>query len=163
MKSKYLLMIMIISGLAWPMAGFAAEVGEAAPDFVLKKTDGVEIRSDAIKGENPLMMVFWATWCPNCKEEIPKLKEIYAAFKPRGLDLLAVNVGVNDSLERTNRYMKKYDIAYPVSFDEGSAVTRRFKILGTPTVIIIDKSGVVRYRASRVPDDLEQHFEMRMN
>ncbi len=50
-----------------------------------------------------------------------------------------------------------------MSFDEGSAVTRRFKILGAPTVIVIDKSGVVRYRASGVPDNLEQHFEMLMN
>ncbi len=157
------LILLFFLALAAPSSALAADVGDSVPGFVLEKTDGTVLRTDALKGKKPLMLVFWATWCPSCKVEIPRLKEVHAALKPRGLELIAVNVGVNDSLNKTKRFMKKYDITYPVGFDEGSRITTRFKILGTPTVIIVDRSGVVRYRSSGVPVNLEENFNILMN
>ncbi len=163
MKITSLSIPLILLALVWPASGFAVDVGDPAPGFVLKRTDGTELRSDAIKGKKPLMMVFWATWCPSCKEEISRLKEVHSALQPKGLELIAVNVGVNDSPGKTKRFMKKYDISYPVGFDEGSRITRRFKIFGTPTIIIVDRKGMVRYRSSGVPTNLEQNFNILMN
>ncbi len=163
MKICHLHIPLILLALAWPSSVFAVDVGDPAPGFVLERTDGTVLRSDALKGKKPLMLVFWATWCPSCKVEIPRLKEVHTALRPKGLELIAVNVGVNDSPGRTKRFMKKYDISYPVGFDEGSRITRRFGILGTPTVILVDRSGVVRYRSSGVPSNLEQNFNILMN
>ncbi len=163
MKITSLLTPLILLALAWPGAALAVEVGDTIPGFVLERTDGTVLRSDVLKGKKPLMLVFWATWCPSCKEEIPRLKEVHSSPRLKGLELIAVNVGVNDSLGRTKRFMKKYDISYPVGFDEGSRITRRFQILGTPTVILVDRSGVVRYRSSGVPTNLEQNFNILMN
>ncbi len=162
MKIKYLLIpkiltiLTVLAAVVWPTSGFAVNMGEAAPEFVLKRMDGTELRHGAIKGKKPMLMVFWATWRPSCKTEIQRLKEVHAALRSKGHELIAVNVGVNDSLEKTRRYMEKYDISYPVGFDAGGRIAKRYKILGTPTIIIVDRRGVVRRRAHGVPDNLEQ-------
>ncbi len=150
---------LLVMLLAWPGTGFAASVGDAVPEFVLTGLDGTEYRSDSIIGEKPLMLVFWATWCPNCKKEIPDLKKIHADFKPKGLEFIAVNVGKNDSADKAKRYIKKYEIQYPAAFDNGGKITKRFKVRGIPTIIIVDKSGIVRYRSTGMPDDLEKRFD----
>jgi peroxiredoxin len=72
---------------------------------------------------------------------------------------LAINVGINDSEARAKRYAKKYKISYPVAFDEESRVTKLFNVQGTPTIIITDRRGIVRYRSGAYPDDLAEHFE----
>lgn len=131
--------------------GFAAEVGEKCPTFILKSMDGKEIQSAGIKSDNPLFLLFWSTWCPGCKDKIPKLKKISSQFTSKGLQVLAVNVGINDSPEKVRRFMKKYKIDYPVAIDEGSHVTKLFRIQGIPTVVIIDKEGIIRYRAHEIP------------
>ena len=159
MKIERFAIVVLLFILAYPIDGFAASVEDISPEFVLNGIDGTKYHSDRIIGKNPLMLVFWATWCPNCKDEIPALKKIHTDFKTKGLELIAVNVGINDSKAKTKRYIKKYKITYPVAFDDGSKITKRFEVQGTPTIIIIDKRGVVKYRSAAVPDDLEKHYE----
>ncbi|MCP4404336.1 MAG: TlpA family protein disulfide reductase [bacterium] len=142
--------------------GMAVQVGDNAPQFEALTLTETTFDSAAMIGEKPLLLVFWATWCPVCKEEIPKLKEMYSTFAPQGLEVLAVNVGINDSAAKATRYVEKYDISYPVFFDEGSQITKQFEVQGTPTIIIVDVHGVVRYRSSEVPEDLAENFEMLM-
>lgn len=120
--------------------------------------DGQRAALEDYTGKRPLLLVFWATWCPACKEEIPKLKETYATFTPRGLGFLAINVGINDSLNKAAEYRKRHGLPYPVAFDEGSRITRAYRVVGTPTILIVDRQGIIRYRGSLVPPDLEQHF-----
>lgn len=162
MKTRLWSVLLVIALLAAPALGRAAAVGQAAPEFTLTTMDGVEFSGGNASGKSPVMMVFWATWCPVCREEIPGVKELYARFAPKGLKLIAVNVGVNDSVKRMEKYVKKYDITYPVAFDTGSKVTRRFGVQGTPTVIIVDAKGIVRYRSAALPDDLGEHFDALM-
>ncbi len=150
-----LLLGMILS----PMALQAVEVGEKMPSFSITTLNGEVIDSKDIVGKKPVLFVFWATWCPNCKEEIPHINEMAAEFGPKGMLFLGVNVGVNDSAKKVRRYAKKYKMQYPLYFDEGSKLTKTFKVSGTPTVIIVDKKGVVRYRDIAPPADLLTHFD----
>lgn len=136
----------------------AAFVGERAPEFALLTIDGQRATLGDYTGKRPLLLVFWATWCPVCKEEIPKLKALYATFTPRGLGFLAINVGINDSQEKATEYRERHTLPYPVAFDEGSRVTRAYRVVGTPTILIVDRRGIIRYRGSLLPPDLEQHF-----
>jgi peroxiredoxin len=145
--------------LVWQNVGFTVIVGDKSPKFVLKTIDGQEVRSDKIKNNKPLFLVFWATWCLACKKEIPNLKKIYAEFKGKGLEYIAINVGINDSQTRVKNFMNKYQISYPVAFDKESQVTKRFKVWGVPTIFIIDKGGVVQYRSTKVPDDLAKYLK----
>ena len=137
----------------------AIEIGDPAIDFNLKTLEGKEVRLSDYKGRLPVYLIFWATWCPACKEEIPKLKEIYSQFKSKGLTMLAINVGINDSAKKAALYKEKHNLPYPVLFDNDSLVTKLYNVMGTPTMIIIDKSGIIRYRSSVAPDDLNRHFD----
>lgn len=159
MKIRRCMIIALILVMAWPAFGRITGVGDVSPPFVLKTIDGSMVRSNDIKGKKPMFLVFWATWCSICREEIPNLKKIYSTFEPKGMGFVAINIGVNDSLTRVKRFIAKYKIAYPVAFDEGSRVTKRFNIHGTPTIIIVDKRGIVRYRSASIPDDFEKYFQ----
>ncbi len=143
-------------------AGFASGVGDVSPEFELKTLEGIEFNSKTHKNQNSMMLIFWATWCPNCKREIPTINQIHNNYKSKGMEVLAINVGVNDSISRTKKYRKKYGISYPVAFDSSSHISRKFKVQGTPTIIIVDKKGVIRYRSTNVPEDLNTHFKALM-
>ena len=159
MKTNVLAIIAFFLVMATPATGLSVEIGDESPSFVLKTIDNRAFRTEEMKGKKPLFLVFWATWCSNCKKEIPELKEIYSSFEPKGMEFLAINVGVNDSLARVKRYTKKYKITYPVAFEGGNRVTKLFGVQGTPTIIIVDRRGIVRYRSVSVPHDLDEHFQ----
>ncbi len=139
------------------VAVFAVNVGDRAPDFILKQRDGTDF--DLSRTKTPTLLIFWATWCPVCKEEIPKVEEIYDELGKKGLNVLAINVGVNDSEKRTEAFIKKYGVSYPVAFDYKSLITKKFGVMGTPTVMVIGSDGVVKYKSAAMPEDLAERFE----
>ncbi len=154
---KYVLFTLILLGMAAAPA-WSLDVGDPSPGFALETLEGKPVALADFKDKSPVMMVFWATWCPICKEELPQIKKIAADFGPQGLAVLGINVGVNDSPRKAKVYHERYELNYPVAFDHGSEVSRAFGVAGTPTVVILDKRGIVRYRAAAVPQDLGEHF-----
>ncbi len=75
------------------------------------------------------------------------------------MKLLAINTGINDSLEKVTHYQQKYGLSYPLIFDKTSEITQLYDVMGTPTQLIVDINGIVRYLSSRVPENLEQHMD----
>ncbi len=71
------------------------------------------------------------------------------------MTFLAINPGVNDSLRKTRLYVEKFQIPYPVMFDEGGAISKSFGINGVPTIIIVDKNNIVRHRDG-IPDNIDE-------
>jgi thiol-disulfide isomerase/thioredoxin len=136
------------------LAGYVG-VGDKAPAFQATTIDGQKVSLDNPGIEKPVFLVFWATWCPFCESAIPRLKEIYSAYSPKDMTFLAINPGVNDSLRKTQLYVEKHQIPYPVVYDEGGAISKSFGITGVPTVIIVDKKDIVRHRDG-IPDNIEQ-------
>src|SRR5919108_5480992 len=74
----------------------SAEVGEPLPEFAVQTFDGKNLSRATLAGK-PLMLVFWNTWCPDCMRELPRINRLAEKFGPRGLVVLAVNTGLNDS------------------------------------------------------------------
>ncbi len=136
----------------------ALSVGDTIPDFKIKTVEGRMVDSGKIVEKKPMFLIFWATWCPNCKKELPLLKKIAADYGARGMFFLGINPGVNDSVRRVERYVKRYGVNYPIAFDHGSKVTKTFKVQGVPTIVITDRQGVIQYIDHAVPRDLEKHF-----
>lgn len=135
------------------VAGFVG-VGDKAPAFEATTIEGQKVISDNPQSEKPLFLVFWSTWCPFCEEAIPRLKEIYSTHSTKDFTFLAINPGVNDSLRKTQLYVEKYHIPYPVVYDEGGVISKSFGINGVPTVIIVDKNKIVRHRDG-IPDNID--------
>lgn len=140
----------------------ALTVGDPVPDFEITTLGGEVFSTSDFKGKNSMFLVFWATWCPSCRVDIKNYELIHSTFGPKGMKVLAVNPGVNDSLDRVKRYAKKYRISYPVAFDATGKLKKEFGLLGAPTIFIVDKKGIVRYRDATIPTELPAHFDALM-
>ncbi len=161
MKNKMAVFFMV-AGLIFLTATSASavsQVGDPAPDFSLLTLDGHTFDLAEYRGKKPVHLIFWATWCSVCKHEIPEIKKTFNKYNGN-VAVIAINVSIRDSIEKVHRYVSKYKIPYPVSFDEGAKVTRLYGVMGTPTQIIIDMQGVIRYRGSATPKDLFNYVEI---
>lgn len=125
-------------------------VGQVAPDFTLEKTDGSKIAFKDLEG-NPAVLVFWTAWCPVCKEEVPKVRKLNAEFESKGVKVVAINIGESDA--RISEGIKEFGINYTVAKDKDTTVSKSYKVIGTPTVVFLDKKGAVQYFGNEVPKD----------
>lgn len=125
-------------------------VGQVAPDFQLEKVDGEKIAFKDLEG-NPAVMVFWTAWCPVCKEEAPKINKLAAEFEAKGVKVVGVNIGESDA--RISEGIKDFGIKYTVAKDSDTSVSRKYKVIGTPTIVFLDKKGVVQYFGNELPSD----------
>jgi thiol-disulfide isomerase/thioredoxin len=101
-------------------------------------------------------MVFFATWCDGCKREIPTIKKIYQQYVGEKLGLIAINANFNDSLDKSMQYRKDNDLPYTVAFDETGQVADKYMVLGVPMILMVDRTGIIRYRSARFPAELDK-------
>jgi len=152
--------------LAWllllPYSLLAAQEGQRLIPFKGYDLNGQPFDLQQSIGSKPVMLIFWASWCPSCKTEVPKINQLAAKFKGRGMDFIAVNVGYNDSVERAQAFVKKTGMSYPVYFDARGVVTEQYMLQGVPTIIIADKQGVIRFKNYGAPDISEATFAQLM-
>ncbi len=109
-----------------------------AADFVLKDLDGRDVRLSDYRGKT-VLLYFMATWCPECREAIPRLKEIYALYKEKGLVVLSVDV--LESKKKAEAFSKKYALPYPTLLDEDGRISRLYGVVGVPVKALIDRQG----------------------
>jgi len=95
--------------------------------------------------EKPLYLKFWATWCGGCLKQMPHLQKIYEAHIDE-LDVIAINIGLNDSVEQIVRVQKRFELTMPIVFDELGDISRSFDIEVTPYSVLIDRKGNIVYR-----------------
>jgi peroxiredoxin len=128
-------------GLAMLQAAEAAEVvGEMAPEFALRELGGGYVSVTALRG-HVVLLNFWATWCPPCRDEMPALDSLYDTYSGRGLRVLAV---ASDSSERSiKEFFETTAVSYTVIRDAGSRVQRLYGAYSIPTTFLIDRRGVV--------------------
>ena len=153
MKNIFIFLFIII----FSQGGFAVEINEPAPDFTLKTVDGNDYILSKSIGVKPVYLVFWATWCPTCRAEISHIKELYKKYGGE-INIVAINVGQDDSIEKVKKYQQEHELPYVLAFDEGSIISRLYGVIGTPWQIIIDIDGIVRYRSHKTPMNLGQHL-----
>ena len=151
----------IIAGIASVLLVLSAsvlalELGAKAPDFEIKTLSGEQFRLSDHQGKKPVYLVFWATWCPICKAEVPNIKELHAKLQDK-VEILAINVGFQDSLKKAKSYKKNNQIPYAIAFDEGTEITKNYGVIGTPWQVVIDINGKVQYFSHHTPTDFESH------
>ena len=124
-----------------------------APDFELKDLNGTSVKLSDYKGQRPVLLYFWATWCPYCIEAKPNLAKLRQEIDPKEMEILGVNVGGGDSLERVKRYQEGHPAPYPILFDAQGKVSRSYGVQGIPLFIIVDKEGSEVYRGNNFPEN----------
>ncbi len=132
------------------------KVGNTAPAFKLTKMDGSEVALADLRG-NLSVLIFWTAWCPVCKEEAPHFNALAEQYGPRGVQVLGINI--QDSISRTQGGINDFGIRYAVARDPDASVARLYRVTGTPTIIFLDRQGVVQYFGNELPEDYSARLE----
>lgn len=152
MKNYLLIMVLtVFSSIA-----VGVQVNDKSPSFLIETLTGQQV--SVVKNKpltKPIYLKFWATWCSYCIEEMPHFQHMNDAYKD-DMEFVAVNVGMNDSLARINKFIQGNQYSMPVSFDEKGDLVSAFNIIGTPQHIIIGTDGKIIHRSFLITDDLEQ-------
>ncbi len=128
-----------VKGQTTPVEG--TQVGNLAPDFQLQNLDGQTASLGDLRGE-PVLINFWATWCPPCRDEMPYLQQIYEEWSGKGLMLLAIDIGESPALVK--EFLDEHNLSMPVLLDTESSVAEKYNIIAIPTTLFIDKDGIIR-------------------
>jgi peroxiredoxin len=131
------------------------QVGEVAYDFTLKDLDGREYRLKDRRGKQVVHLVFWATWCVPCVEEVPHLREVYERYRDQGLEIVGIVVPMNQTKEGVRAFVEKFRMTYPILWDEGLTLMDRYRIDSIPRNILVGRDGVIRYAGTGLPADYE--------
>jgi len=125
------------SVLSAPHAGFNA------PDFSLSTPANESISLSDLEGQ-PVLVLFWASWCSVCKAIMPGLQEVYADFAEKGFEILAVNATNLDSLPAAIEYFQSQGYTYPMLIDEAGIASRSYQVRALPTAILVNPDGSIR-------------------
>ncbi|MBE3599493.1 MAG: TlpA family protein disulfide reductase [Limnochordaceae bacterium] len=115
-------------------------VGSPAPDFVLEDIQGRKVRLQDLQGK-PVLINFWATWCPPCREEMPHIEEFHRKYGDR-VTVLGVDVG--ESPQKVKDFLGREKYSWRFALDESGEVMQKYLVFAIPTSFFLDKDGVIR-------------------
>ena len=129
-------------GAVGEVTGGFAERGRAAPGFALATLDGGRLSLQELSGR-PVLMNFWATWCPPCRAEIPHLVSAYEKYGDEGLEILAVDLQSDVDPDAVRAFAQEFGMTFPILLDSTGSVERAYLVRGYPTSIFIGRDGVI--------------------
>lgn len=149
-------MVSLLVLAACQTAPQAAAVKEQAPAFTATKLGGGEEVFEPTRLTNPTLIVFWASWCTSCKAELPHVLDIDRARKGH-LDVLGVSV--DEHPDRAESFARDANLPYPNVTDAKLVVADLFKVKGTPSFVLVARSGEVQYVGKAVDEGLLSAIE----
>jgi thiol-disulfide isomerase/thioredoxin len=115
------------------------------PNFAFTSMEGVKVSNAALQGK-VLLLDFWATWCPPCRESVPVIQALHKKYADKAFAIIGISAD-NDE-ETLKEFVAKNRMTWTEYFDGSEDVRQAFDIDSFPTYIVVDKEGVVRYRQS---------------
>jgi len=143
---RWLLVVALLAGIgaaAWqalPKKAPPVKAGSSVIDFALPDLAGTTRhfpRGDVV------LLNFWATWCPPCRQEIPSMVKLHHLLAPEGLKIVAVSV--DQDRQQLTDFVREYQMPFQVLHDADSAVSHRYGVFRYPESFLIDRNGKVRY------------------
>jgi len=126
-------------------ASSGVNAGSKAINFKLADIEGKNVSLNDFIGKKVILLVFSATWCPPCNKEIPELKKLHNKYGKKGFEV--IDVYIQESRRKLINFVKNKDIPYTILLDLDGGVAKRYKVRGIPTLMVIDKKGVIRKRS----------------
>ena len=124
-----------------PLDGRTPEVGEPAPQFLLRDPDGTPRQLSDFRGR-VVWINFWATWCGPCRRELPDIQRLASEFGDEELVVLAVNL--EESGDKASSFWEELDLNLPLLLDSNGDVAEQYRLVGLPNNFFIDEDGVLR-------------------
>lgn len=113
--------------------------------IILKTVNGQEIDIDSYKGNTPVYIKFWATWCMDCMKQMPHLEATQKKYKGK-IKIIAVNLGVNDDQSSVSNVIKKFNLSMDVVIDKDGELAQKLNLIGTPYHVVVNRVGQVVYK-----------------
>jgi len=113
------------------------------PDFTLQSSEGEEVTLSDYAGK-VVVLNFWASWCPPCKEEMPEFQKLYdelAESEDAVLLMLNQTDGQRETEKKANNYIEEEGLTFPILYDTGEVGGSIFGINSIPTTVVIDREG----------------------
>ena len=147
-QSNVLIVVILVAGAAWTVnsrvtTGQATRerARRATPDFTLDTLDGGKFKL-AVQVGKPVIVNFWATWCPPCRAELPAFEEVYRNNHDK--ELVVVGVDVAESPDVVAKYVAEIGLTFPIALDTGGETAELYRIQGMPTTFFIGRDGKIR-------------------
>jgi thiol-disulfide isomerase/thioredoxin len=128
----------------WAGSAFGVEQGDRAPAWRGTDFHGAAVAFPEVAGGKPVVIVFWATWCPYCKAFMPYLKDIQADYADAGVRVIAINAK-EDGAGNPRAYVAGLGFE-PIAIADGDAIAEQYGIEYIPGLLIVDGKGTVAYR-----------------
>lgn len=154
MVLKILSWFMVLAFVFGSGSAGAQNVSGKAPDFTLSSMTGESHQLSQYQGKNPVLLVFFATWCPPCQREVPDLIELQNKYAGKGLKIFAVNV--NEPQDVVEQFAREKGINYTVLLDSDAAVADQYEVRGIPTNVLIDRKGDIQFIGHSIPGNIEE-------
>jgi peroxiredoxin len=148
-------LVLLFSGAAWiwlsrAPAGAttqgaipAPQKGFLAPDFKLETGEGESVQLSELRGK-PVVVNFWTSWCPPCREEMPALQRVHQDYQEKGVVILGLNSTVQDDRQQAQAFAAKQGLTFPIVFDEQGEATRLYQVRALPTTFFVDAQGMIQ-------------------
>ncbi len=121
--------------------GGDARAGKAAPDFTLKTVDGQTLRLSDLRGK-AVVINFWATWCPPCRQEMPDIEKAYQKYKERGVVFLGIDM--KEDRATVQDYVQKNGYHWTFLLDPEGQAAGAYLVSAIPSTFFVDADGVIR-------------------
>jgi len=127
------------------------KVGDIAPDFQVGDISGnVFNMKTTLNSSKGVLIFFWSIFCEPCKAELPVIQKLSKAYKEKGIEFIGVSIDGSPMKDAISAFVKQEDYGFQALIDElnpdeSFKVSDPYGVAGTPTVYIIDSSGVVRF------------------
>lgn len=130
------------------------EPGTKAPAAAVETLEGGAVDLASLFGGKPVLIEFWATWCPNCKALEP---QIAAAARKHGerMRFIAVAVSANQTPARVKAYAERHAIPMTFVFDRRGNATGAYDVFATSTIFVLDAKGTIVYSGAGGDQDIE--------
>ena len=120
-------------------------------DFTLPDASGRQVSLRQSIGKKPVLLVFWATWCPQCNESVPVINRMHTE-PPTSETLTILALDFMESREKVSAFIASKKVAFPVLLDRSGSVARKYRVVGIPMYVLIDRDGKIVYRDHEIPE-----------
>jgi peroxiredoxin len=119
-----------------------ARKGEVPPPFSLEDLSGNKVSLSDFQGR-PVLLNFWASWCPPCRSEMSELQRVYAAQGEDGLVVLGVNTLYQDDINDVKKFVTEQQLTFPILLDSEGAVAVAYRVSTLPTSVFVGRDGKI--------------------
>jgi thiol-disulfide isomerase/thioredoxin len=133
--------IMTLSLLAASVSAGDADDRELVPDWTLQGADGTPLNFYQHSADRPAVILFWATWCPYCRQLMPHLEKLRQEFAPAGVNFYALDIWEDGD---PVAYMKENGYGFHLLLN-GDEVAKTYGVKGTPGLFVVDANRAVLY------------------